>query len=187
MWTAESHFLVFIPNAAGHSLFNLKSYLCGKGASMFTQWAWSQLSVAYFSWSAPLLFSNLPYSKMSRYEKLPIGMPELQRDPSWVHTQKLLCSALGWGCQRPPGRQRIRGLSLLDFLLASSGRWRHLSAHPASLPKWEWLWIEVSFRPLFTSIFKGTNKVISASGIKWQNFSKNSYFSLITYILDNRF
>lgn len=52
VWTAESHFLVFIQNEAGHSLSFVKSYLCEKGVSMFTQWARSQASAACF-WSLP--------------------------------------------------------------------------------------------------------------------------------------
>lgn len=69
----------------------LKSYLYEKRAGIFTSWARSQPSAAYFS-VLPLSISQSPCSKMGRYEKLPIRMPELQRDPSWVCTKARLFS-----------------------------------------------------------------------------------------------
>lgn len=78
VWTAESHFLIWILNKAGHSLFISESNPCEKVAGMFTPWAWSQLDDTAFSWSFPSLFPNLPCSKMPRYKKLPVGMPALQ-------------------------------------------------------------------------------------------------------------
>lgn len=136
-------------------------------------------STAYFSWSFPFLFPKLPCSEMGRYEKLPIRMPELHEC-----VQRFICSALGWRCQRLPGRQRIGGLSSLDSSPAPASWWWSLSFHPVSSTKWGWLQMEVPFGLHLPPLLKGQiRSSLLLELIKWQDFSKEK--KKILFVINN--
>lgn len=98
----------------------LKSYLYEKRAGIFTSWARSQPSAAYFSWCFLSPFPNLPALRWADMKSCQSGCQSfkgIRRECA----QRLVCSALGRRRQWLPGRRRIGGLSSLDFLTAPSG------------------------------------------------------------------
>lgn len=138
----------------------LKSYLCGKRASTFTQWARSQLRIAYCSWSYPLCVPISPALRWADVKSCPSGCQSFkgthhERAHKGSFVQHLPSDASGF--------QANWELGLCLYLTSLL---RHLADGEAFLfilwhQRSENDWIEVPFWPALVSIFKGTNKVIS--------------------------
>lgn len=67
----------------------LKSYLRGKAVSVFTQWAPSQRSAAYFSWPPPPL-PNLPALRWADLKSCQLGC-QASKGSTWECTKARLC------------------------------------------------------------------------------------------------
>lgn len=139
----------------------LKSYLCGKRVSMFTQWAWSQLSIAYFPWSSPLCVPISPAPRWADMKSCPSGCQSFKgihhkRAHKGSFVQHLQGDASGFQANRD-----------LGVYLHSTSCLPHLADGEVS-PLNLWLqrsendWVAVTFWPSLASIFKGTEKAISA-------------------------
>lgn len=165
VWTAESHFLVFIQNEAGHSLF-----ICEKAICVRREWACLPSGLGARPVPPASLGpcpSHFPSSCALRWADRKSCQSGCQsfKGPHREGAQRLVCSALRWGrCQQLPGRE------LGVCLHLTSPCHQRADAEVFStrvFTKVRMTAVRSAFCPSLASIFKGTNKVISASRVNW--------------------
>lgn len=105
VWTAESHFLIFLPNEAGHSLSICKKLSVWEGSEHVYPVGSEPVECCLLLLVLPPLLPNLPALRWADMKSCQSGCQSFKGDPSGEPTQRLICSALGWRCQQLPGRK----------------------------------------------------------------------------------